>query len=76
MKAIQYSRIGGRLEMVELAMPEPGPGEIRLKITAARACRSDEFIMSAPADQYPYPLPLTLGHEAAGVVDKLWWKHG
>lgn len=71
MKALQYRTIGGRPELVELATPEPGAGEIRLKITAAGACHSDEFIMSAPADQYPYPLPLTLGHEAAGVVDKL-----
>lgn len=71
MKALQYRRIGGRPELVDLATPEPGPGEIRLRITAAGACHSDEFIMSAPSDQYSYPLPLTLGHEAAGAVDKL-----
>ncbi len=71
MRALQYRTVGARPELVELETPEPGPGQIRLKITAAGACHSDEFIMSVPKEQYVYPLPLTLGHEGAGVVDKL-----
>ncbi|WP_395640058.1 NAD(P)-dependent alcohol dehydrogenase [Pseudolysinimonas sp.] len=71
MKALQYREIGSPPEVVEIDTPEPGPGEVRLKITAAGVCHSDEFIMSLDEEQYVYGLPLTLGHEGAGVVDKL-----
>lgn len=71
MKAIQYREIGKGPELVEIPTPEPGPGQIRLKVTAAGLCHSDWFVMSLPAEQYTYGLPLTLGHEGAGIVDKL-----
>lgn len=71
MKALQYRAIGKPPEVVEIETPEPGPGQVRLKVTAAGVCHSDEFIMSLPEEQYIYGLPLTLGHEGAGVVDKL-----
>lgn len=71
MRAVQYRKIGAAPEVVTIERPEPGPGQIRLKITAAGLCHSDEFIMSLPAEQYIYGLPLTLGHEGAGIVDKL-----
>jgi propanol-preferring alcohol dehydrogenase len=71
MKAVQYREIGKGPEVVEIDVPEPGPGQIRLKVTAAGLCHSDWFIMDLPEDQYIYGLPLTLGHEGAGVVDKL-----
>lgn len=71
MKAVQYREIGKGPEVVEIPIPEPGPGQIRLKVTAAGLCHSDWFVMGLPADQYTYGLPLTLGHEGAGVVDKL-----
>lgn len=71
MKALQYREIGAEPEVVEVETPEPGPGQVRLKVTAAGACHSDSFIMGLPADQYGWGLPLTLGHEGVGVVDKL-----
>lgn len=71
MRALQYRTIGADPEVVEIETPEPGPGQVRLKVTAAGVCHSDEFIMSLPEDQYIYGLPLTLGHEGAGIVDKL-----
>lgn len=71
MKALQYRTIGAPPEVVEIETPEPGPGQVRLKITAAGVCHSDAFIMGLPEEQYIYGLPLTLGHEGAGVVDKL-----
>lgn len=71
MKAIQYREIGKGPELVEIPTPEPGPGQIRLKVTAAACATRTGFLMDLPADQYIYPLPLTLGHEGAGVVDKL-----
>lgn len=71
MKAVQYREIGKGPEVVEIEVPEPGPGQIRLKVTAAGLCHSDWFVMDLPEEQYVYGLPLTLGHEGAGVVDKL-----
>lgn len=71
MKALQYRTIGAKPEVVEIETPEPGPGQVRLKITAAGVCHSDEFIMSLSEEQYIYGLPLTLGHEGAGIVEKL-----
>jgi len=68
MKAIQYRQIGAEPELVEIPVPEPGPGQVLLEVTAAGVCHSDTFIMSLPEEQYIYGLPLTLGHEGAGRV--------
>jgi propanol-preferring alcohol dehydrogenase len=71
MKAIQYTAFGTRPKLVEIDQPAPGPGEILLRITASGLCHSDEFVMSLPEEGYPYPMPMTLGHEPAGVVETL-----
>jgi propanol-preferring alcohol dehydrogenase len=71
MRAVQYRTIGSGPEVVEVETPEPGPGQIRLRVTAAGLCHSDWFVMDLPAEQYVYGLPLTLGHEGAGIVDTL-----
>ncbi|BCW35897.1 hypothetical protein StoSoilA2_19530 [Arthrobacter sp. StoSoilA2] len=71
MKALQYRTIGAPPEVVEIETPEPGPGQVRLKITTAGVCHSDEFIMNLPEEKYAFGLPLTLGHEGAGIIDKL-----
>ncbi|MFV0407743.1 MAG: NAD(P)-dependent alcohol dehydrogenase [Propioniciclava sp.] len=71
MKAVQYRELGKGPEVVEIETPEAGPGQIRLKVSAAGLCHSDWFVMGLPEEQYVYPLPLTLGHEGAGVVDQL-----
>src|SRR5918998_292934 len=71
MRAVQYRTIGGGPEVVEVPTPEPGPGQVRLRVTAAGLCHSDWFVMDLPEEQYAYGLPLTLGHEGAGVVDAL-----
>jgi alcohol dehydrogenase len=51
------------VEMVELAAP--GPGELTLKIRAAGLCHSD---LSAINGDRPWPVPIVIGHEAAGEV--------
>ncbi len=68
MKAVQYREVGAAPEVVEIPVPRPGPGEVLLKVTAAGVCHSDIAVMSWTAEQLPFPLPLTLGHEGAGVV--------
>ena len=71
MKAIQYRTIGGRPEVVEIDDPRVEAGQVLLKVTAAGMCHSDEVVMGMPQDQITFPLPLTLGHEGAGVVEAL-----
>lgn len=71
MKACQYVEIGAPPQVVDIPKPQPGPGQVLLKVTAAGACHSDEFVMSQPAEHYAYGLPLTLGHEGAGEIAEL-----
>lgn len=71
MKALQYVTLGQPPQVVEVAKPTPGPGQVLLKVTAAGACHSDEFIMGLSKEEYVYGLPLTLGHEGAGIVAEL-----
>ncbi|MFD7731193.1 NAD(P)-dependent alcohol dehydrogenase [Kitasatospora phosalacinea] len=71
MKAVQYRTVGGHPEVVTVPDPEPGPGQVLLKVTAAGVCHSDIAVMSWSAEQLPFPLPLTLGHEGVGTVAAL-----
>ncbi|MFB7511600.1 NAD(P)-dependent alcohol dehydrogenase, partial [Streptomyces broussonetiae] len=71
MKALQYRTIGAAPEVVTVPDPEPGPGQVLLKVTAAGACHSDIAVMSQPAEHFRYALPLTLGHEGVGTVAAL-----
>lgn len=67
-QAIQIQQFGGPNEMklVELAIGEPGPGEVRLR---HHACGLNYIDIYQRTGIYPLPLPLTLGMEGAGVVE-------
>lgn len=69
MRAVQIVEIGKPLQLREIALPEPGPGEIRVKVQAAGICHSDAHYRDGTASVAR--LPMTPGHEVAGVVDKL-----
>lgn len=69
MRAVQYVEVGEAPVVNDVPVPEPGPGQVLVKVTAAGVCHSDIAVMSWPAEQFPYRLPLTLGHEGAGVVE-------
>jgi NAD(P)-dependent dehydrogenase (short-subunit alcohol dehydrogenase family) len=56
----------GRTELRDVPVPEPGPGEVLVRIGAAGVCHSDLHMIDAPI---PRPAPLTLGHEIAGWVE-------
>jgi propanol-preferring alcohol dehydrogenase len=58
-------------ELREIPIPEPGPGQVLLKIGGAGACHSDLHLMEAPAGSKAFPFPFTLGHENAGWIEKL-----
>ncbi|MGW2642271.1 NAD(P)-dependent alcohol dehydrogenase [Streptomyces sp. NPDC001348] len=68
MRALQYRKVGQAPEVVEVPVPAPGPGQVLLRVTAAGLCHSDLAVMGWPEEQFPYPLPLTLGHEGVGTV--------
>ncbi|MDX2596894.1 Zn-dependent alcohol dehydrogenase [Streptomyces sp. WI03-4A] len=58
---------GTRVEVVDdLAVREPGPGEVRVAVAAAGLCHSD---LSVVDGTIPFPVPVVLGHEGAGVVE-------
>lgn len=57
-----------RTELVDVPRPEPGPGEVLVKMGAAGVCHSDLHIIDAPQGA-GFPIPLTLGHENAGWVE-------
>ncbi|MFI7005166.1 NAD(P)-dependent alcohol dehydrogenase [Streptomyces sp. NPDC050145] len=71
MKALQYRTVGAAPEVVTVPDPEPGPGQVLLKVTAAGVCHSDIAVMSWSAEELSFPLPLTLGHEGVGTVAAL-----
>lgn len=54
------------IETIELA--PPGPGEVLVRIRAAGLCHSDLSVINGDR---PRPMPMALGHEAAGVVEEL-----
>ena len=79
MKAVQISKPGGDFEVVERPMPEPQPGQVRIKVEACGICHSDALVKEGhwPGIQYPR-VP---GHEIAGRIDKVGadvtkWKTG
>ena len=67
MTVAQISKPGGDFELVERDIPEPGPGQVRIKVEACGICHSDELVKEGlwPGLQYPR-VP---GHEIAGSVD-------
>ena len=69
MKAIRF--IGARqpLQMQEISIPEIGERDILVKVKAAGICHSDAHYRAGISPVRP--VPLTLGHEVAGVVEKI-----
>ncbi|MBY0280322.1 alcohol dehydrogenase catalytic domain-containing protein [Candidatus Binatia bacterium] len=67
MRAVQVSRAGGPLEVVERDVPDPGRGEVRIRVQACGICHSDVLTKEGgfPGQIYPR-IP---GHEVVGVVD-------
>ncbi|MEO8586903.1 MAG: alcohol dehydrogenase catalytic domain-containing protein [Acidobacteriota bacterium] len=52
----------------EVATPEPGPGEVLVRVTSALTCATDFKLLKRGHPKIPFPL--TLGHEFAGVVER------
>jgi len=79
MRVAQIPRAGADFQLVDREIPQPGAGEVRIKVQACGVCHSDVFTKEGlwPGIQYPR-VP---GHEVAGIIDELGagvsgWKQG
>lgn len=57
--------VGSPLEITGIRLPEPGPGQVRVRLAAAGVCHSD---LSLTNGTMRVPVPAVLGHEGAGTV--------
>jgi propanol-preferring alcohol dehydrogenase len=72
MKALRLTKWGSPADLCEVGVPEPGPGQVLIKIGGAGACHSDLHLMRDVADgTLPWSPPFTLGHENAGWVHEV-----
>lgn len=67
MKAIRLVQPGRPLEMHDVQVPEPGAEDVLVKVKAAGICHSDAHYRAGRSPVHP--LPLTLGHEVAGIIE-------
>ncbi|MFE3524732.1 Zn-dependent alcohol dehydrogenase [Streptomyces sp. NPDC059161] len=64
-RAAVLPAVGSPLEITEIDLPEPGPGQVRVRLAAAGVCHSD---LSLTNGTMRIPVPAVLGHEGAGTV--------
>ena len=69
MKAVRFIGVNQPLQMQEVPVPEIGERDILVKVKAAGVCHSDAHYRAGISPVRP--VPLTLGHEVAGVVEKI-----
>lgn len=65
MRAIVFQGPGLPLEVADLALDDPRPGEVRVRIVAAGVCHSDLHVQRG---EWILPTPMVMGHEGSGVV--------
>jgi propanol-preferring alcohol dehydrogenase len=73
MKAAVLREIGAPLETAEVPTPEPGPGEVLIRVLACGVCHSDLHLANGDWDMLRpiTKVPLILGHEVIGTVAQL-----
>jgi alcohol dehydrogenase, propanol-preferring len=68
MRAVRLVGWGRPPVLADVPVPQPGSGEVLLRVQAAGLCHSDLHVMDAEPGALPYELPFTLGHEVVGSV--------
>ena len=68
MKAAVLYEVGKKLEIKDLNIDKPKDGEVLISMKAAGVCASDHHVIHG---QIPYPTPIVLGHENAGIVEEV-----
>jgi 2-desacetyl-2-hydroxyethyl bacteriochlorophyllide A dehydrogenase len=69
MRAVRMIGVGQPLELQDIPVPAPGERDILVRVRAAGICHSDVHYRAGRSPVHP--LPLTLGHEVAGVVEQV-----
>ena len=64
-RAAVLTETGAALRVADIDLPDPGPGQVRVKVAATGVCHSDLSLARGTLRQ---PVPAVLGHEAAGTV--------
>ncbi|MCD9028379.1 zinc-dependent alcohol dehydrogenase family protein [Luteimonas sp. BDR2-5] len=68
MRAMVLRQTGRPLVEETRPDPEPGPGEVRLRVEACGVCRTDLHVVDGELP--PAPLPIIPGHEVVGIVER------
>ena len=61
----------GQIDVEEAVLPEPRAGELLIKVMACGVCGTDVHIFSGGKGAADNPLPIVLGHEFSGIVEKV-----
>ena len=70
MKAARLHKYGQPLVLEEIPTPQPGPGQVVVRVIGAGFCHSDIHVIDGEIKVLPR-MPLTLGHENAGIVHEV-----
>ena len=68
MTAVQVPQAGGKFEVVQREVPDPGAGQVRIRVEACGICHSDAFVAEGA---FPIDYPRVPGHEVTGTIDAL-----
>jgi propanol-preferring alcohol dehydrogenase len=66
MQAMLFEKVGQPLRLAEVPIPQPGAGQVLLRVHACAVCRTDLHILDGELGQPK--LPLVLGHEIVGTI--------
>jgi len=69
MKAVRMTEVGQPLQLQDIPLPAVGEGDVLVRVRAAGICHSDVHYRAGKSPVWP--LPMTLGHEVAGVVEQV-----
>ncbi len=72
MRAYRLTEWGGAPSLEDVDPPQPGPGQVLVKVAGCGLCHSDFTMRKMPraiGEQLGWAMPFTLGHEIAGWVD-------
>src|SRR5215470_7435463 len=69
MKAVRLTQIGKPLESADVSVPEIGASDVLIRVVAAGICHSDAHYRDGVSKMDN--LPVTLGHEVAGIVEQV-----
>jgi threonine dehydrogenase-like Zn-dependent dehydrogenase len=80
MRAARFDRTSRQLMVQDVPLPQPGPGEVLIRVGAAGICASDLHMMDGTMAEFPLE-QVTPGHETAGTIERVgpavpFWQPG